>query len=193
MPECSLIYLHAVSKSGTPAVAPTLATLWPAVQQANTAALSGFQPSRMPRKKPAAVQREEMKELLDAKTVTLEFEEGKPAKQKSNKATPILPYGAIGVKIHMPIFGLLAMLASLVTQNTFIILGGMGFALFGLAHVIVQALKNPTRSSINYAMGVTRFNKGKFKEAQKYFIKAAALDPKNKLAAYAVDKVKEYA
>jgi tetratricopeptide (TPR) repeat protein len=141
-----------------------------------------------PRKKPHSVKREEIKELMDARAIAA----GKERVSKKNEVKPTLPYGTIGIKIHLSAIGLLLMVASLFTQNTNIILGGMALAVLGLAHVLLQLRKKTVLSSLNYAFGVSRFNKGNYQQAQKLFERAITQDPRNDLAEYAADKVEHY-
>jgi Flp pilus assembly protein TadD len=84
------------------------------------------------------------------------------------------------------------MVASLFTQNAYFIMGGMALAISGLVHVIIQTRKKTVLSSLNYAIGASRFNNGNYRHAQKSFTKAAKLNPRNELAEYALGKVKYY-
>ncbi|MDR2168341.1 MAG: hypothetical protein LBE35_10925 [Clostridiales bacterium] len=138
------------------------------------------------RKKPASLKRKEIQELMRVKTYSQDVD------VKKNVGSPTLPFGAIGVKIHWAVIGLLLMVGSMFVQQTFVILGAMSLAALGMLHVLLQLRKKPIKSSLAYTVGVVRFNGGKYKKAQKSFRRATSLNPGNELAEYALNKVEYY-
>jgi len=139
-----------------------------------------------PRKKPASMKRKEIEELMRVKAYTRESGIEKSVGQ------PTLPFGSLKVKIHLAVFGLLLMVASVFTQNMVFVIVAMSIAALGTIHVLLQMQRKDVKSAISYTMGVVRFNGGKFKKAQKAFQRANALDPKNELAEYAISKVEYF-
>ena len=139
-----------------------------------------------PRKKPASLKRQEIKELMRVKTYSKELE----VEKNIGKAS--LPFGPLGIKLHWAIIGLILMVGSIFTQDTVLIVGAMVIAASGVVHVLVQMRKKDTKSSLAYTMGVIRFNSGKYQKAERSLKKAAKLNPKNELAEYAVNKVKYF-
>ncbi|MCL2576233.1 MAG: tetratricopeptide repeat protein [Defluviitaleaceae bacterium] len=135
------------------------------------------------RKKPSSLRRQEVQELLKSKAYSKDVDVIKKV------GSPTLPYGAIGIKLHLAIIGLSAMTFSLLSQNTIVIIGGMVAALLGFLHIIFQMRKPNIRSAIIYAFGVSAFNKGKYAAAQKSFEKAIEQNHNNELAEYALNKV----
>jgi len=139
-----------------------------------------------PRKKPAKMRRQEIQELMTVKAYSKQVD----IQQSVGEA--ILPYGSLGIKLHWAIIGLTLMTASLFTQSTNLIIGGMAMAVLGLVHIIAQMRRKPIKSSISYAFGVAHFNKGRYPQAQRSFRKALEQDPYNELAEYASSKVKYF-
>ncbi|MCL2854678.1 MAG: hypothetical protein FWE21_03570 [Defluviitaleaceae bacterium] len=138
-----------------------------------------------PVEKPKSMRRAEQAELVSVQNAQHDSE------TTPNPAKPTVPYGPIGIKLHLALIGLLLMLASLATQSVPIILGGMGAAFIGLGHIIFQMTKKPTMSAINYNLGAHNFNKQAYTKAAKLFEKSAAQDPANKLPANALNKTKK--
>jgi len=138
------------------------------------------------RKKPASVKREEIKELMRVKTYS------KDATVEKSVGQATLPFGSLGIKLHWAIIGLILMMGSIFTQDTYFIIGAMVLAAFGVVHVLLQLRKKEVKSSIAYARGVMRFNSGKYEKARKLLDRAVGLNPKNELAEYAANKVKYF-
>ena len=138
-----------------------------------------------PRKKPAKVRRAEIMELA-----TTQAEDGVVGKK--DVGMPKLPFGRLSVKVQLAILGLVWLALSLFFNNFYVTLTGVSLLVLGLVHVCAQLAKKQTRAAILYDLDVRRFNAGDYREANVYFKKAAALDPKNELAAFALTKVTQY-
>ena len=139
-----------------------------------------------PRKKPASMRRDEVRELVKSKTFTPAVE------AKKSVGSPTLPYGPLNIKLGWPILGLIVMGLTLLSGTTAIIVGGMAAAIAGLLQLLFQLRTKKVQSAINYLHGVSRFNRGKYKKAAEPLKKAANLDPDNELAEYAAGKVQFY-
>ena len=139
-----------------------------------------------PRKKPSSLKRVELQELLSSKTYTAAVDINK------NVGRPTLPYRPLGVKIYWAVIGLGLMIGSILSQDTALIIIAMVLASFGVVHIVIQLRKRDVKSAIAYTVGVARFNNGKYKKAQRAFIKAAKQDPSNEFAEYAANKVQYF-
>jgi len=141
-----------------------------------------------PRKKPLAVRRAEIMELMEARN----NDTPPPNPKKKAAARPVLPYGPVMLRVQLAVLGVIWLGFSLMFNNFYVTLIGLSLVLLGFVHIIAQLTKKRTRSAINYIRGVMHFNKGRYREAQQLFNKAVAQDAKNDLAKYAAGKVKLY-
>lgn len=104
----------------------------------------------------------------------------------------ILPYTSlkfnpiIGI-IGIGIFGIGIFLSNFVVS----LIGGIG-SLLGIGHIINQVFKKEFRSNIAYNLGVSKFNKMKYKKAYIYFKKALSINVKNEYAEFALNKCSFY-
>ena len=140
-----------------------------------------------PRKKPDAMRRAEIMELMTA----LDYDEG-PAPPQKTVGQPSLPYGPITLHLQLAVLGLIWMTFSFFFNNFYVTLIGLSLVMLGFVHICVQLTKRRTRAAINYTRGVMQFNKGKYNQAQRFFDKSLALDANSDLAKYASAKVKLY-
>ena len=138
------------------------------------------------RKKPSAVKRQEIKELMTVKTYSSGIDVQK------NVGQPTLPFASLGIKLHWAIIGLLMMIGSVFAGNTNFIMAGMALAFLGMVHVVMQLRKKEIKAAMAYTIGAARFNRGKYEKAKKALTKATKINPNNELAEYAVNKVQYF-
>lgn len=138
-----------------------------------------------PRKKPESMRRAEITELMAVRA-----QESGEGIRKIGK--PTLPYGPIFLHVQLAMLGTIWLVFSFFFNNFYVTLGGVSLMILGLIHIIAQLFRKRTQSAINYAIGVMRFNSGKYYKAERSFEKAYSQDADNELAKYAIGKVQMF-
>ncbi len=104
----------------------------------------------------------------------------------------ILPYLSLKFNPIIGIIGILILAAGIFFANFIISILGIISTLFGIVHILNQVLKNEFRSNLAYNLGVSKFNKMKYKKANIYFKKALSINLKNEYAEFALNKCSFY-
>lgn len=112
--------------------------------------------------------------------------------EKFDLNSQVLPYISIKFNPIIGIIGILSFVASIFLNNIVITVAGALLSLFGVWHIINQMLKKDFRSNLSYNIGVSRFNRGAYKKANKSFKKALSINIKNEYAEFALNKCSFY-
>jgi tetratricopeptide (TPR) repeat protein len=90
------------------------------------------------------------------------------------------------------IIGIIIVVMGLIIGNLWVIIAGTLVCVLGLAHIYKQWLNKELSSTVFFNLGVRRFNKEKYTEAERYFKRAVNDNPKNELAKYGLYKISLY-
>ena len=100
----------------------------------------------------------------------------------------------LGININ-PIIGFLGLITVGVGAyllNTIVITAGAAVCLAGLIHIIAQLNSSEVKSNRLFNKGVRRFNRERYRAAEKLFRRALRANPKNELARHGIRKAEIY-
>jgi hypothetical protein len=138
-----------------------------------------------PRPRPADYDRMQTAKKAGAGSFDSNYMDRSPSKDKM--ATVSFSFNPV-----IGVLGILTVTAGLVIGYLWVIIAGAVICLAGLAHLYKQWRNKELSSAVYFNLGVRRFNKEKYADAERLFRRAVSDNPKNELAKYGLYKISLY-